>query len=143
MNNLLPVLPREMRCKPPNAVIQHKNVHGHICYFENITNYHNEDFNHGKIRLHINEDQDKTEGQQIVYFIKQELVDFEIEECQYNNPTVDPGPEVFFDYAILKLPVELAGGSNDVAGNIATNIRLVDNDKKEKKERKKRVFKIS
>jgi hypothetical protein len=140
MNNLLPVLPREMRCKPPNAVIQHKNVRGHICYFENITNYHNEDLNHGKIRLHINEDEDKTEGQQIVYFIKQELVDFEIEECEYNNPIVDPGPEVFFDYALLKLRVELAG-SNDSIGNIATNIRLVDNDKKEKKERKKRVFK--
>ena len=26
MKNLLPVLPREMRCKPPNAEIQHKNV---------------------------------------------------------------------------------------------------------------------
>jgi hypothetical protein len=140
MNKLLPVLSREMRCKPPNAEIQHKNVRGHICYFENITNYHNEDLNHGKIRLHINEDEDKIEGQQFVYFIKQELVDFEIEECQYNNPIVDPGPEVFFDYALLKLRVELAG-SNDSIGNIATNIRLVDNDKKEKKERKKRVFK--
>ena len=139
MKNLLPVLPREMRCKPPNAEIQHKNVRGHICYFENITNYHKEDLNHGKIRLHINEDEDKIEGQQFVYFIKQELVDFEIEECEYNNPIVDPGPEVFFDYALLKLRVELAG-SNDSVGNIATNIRLVDNDKKEKKERKKRVF---
>jgi len=140
MNNLLPVLPREMRCKPPNAEIQHKNVRGHICYFENITNYHKEDLNHGKIRLNINEDEDKIEGQQFVYFIKQELVDFEIEECEYNNPIVDPGPEVFFDYALLKLRVELAG-SNDSLGNIATNIRLVDNDKKEKKERKERIFK--
>ena len=140
MKDLGPPMPREMRCKPPNAEIQHKNVRGHICYFENITNYHKEDLNHGKIRLHVNEDEDKIEGQQFVYFIKQELVDFEIEECEYNNPIVDPGPEVFFDYALLKLRVELAG-SNDSVGNIATNIRLVDNDKKEKKVRKERIFK--
>ena len=139
MNNLLPVLPREMLCKPPNAEIQHKNVRGHICYFENITNYHKEDLNYGKIRLHINEDENKTEGQQFVHFIKQELVDFEIDNCEYKNPIVDPGPEVFFDYAILHLHVEMAGGNNSV-GNIATNIRLVDNDKREKKERKERVF---
>ena len=117
-----------------------KNVRGNICYFENVTTLDKKDLSLGKIRLHINEDEDKTEGQQFVYFIKQELVDFEIEECEYNNPIVDPGPEVFFDYALLKLRVELAG-SNDSVGNIATNIRLVDNDKKEKKVRKERIFK--
>ena len=143
MKDLGPSMPRGMRCKPPNAEIKHKNVRGNISYFENITGYNKKDLNYGKIRLHINEDEDRTEGQQFVYFIKQELVDFEIEECEYNNPIVDPGPEVFFDYATLKLHVELAGGSNDSVGNIATNIRLVDNHKKEKKERKKRVFKIS
>lgn len=130
-------MPREMRCKPPNAEIQYKNIRGNICYFENITSYDKKDLNHGKIRLRFIEDRDKTEGQEIVYFIKQELVDFEIEDCQYSDPIVDPGPEVFFDYAVLKLPLELSSGSK---GNIATNIRLVKDDKKEKKERKERIF---
>ena len=141
MNDLpseIPTLPREMRCKPPNAAIQHKNVRGHICYFENNTSIDNKDLNRGKIRLHISEDNDKIEGQEFVYFIKQELVDFEIEECEYNNPIVDPGPEVFFDYALLKLHVELDGGTKDSTGNIATNIRLVDNDKKRKKAMKRK-----
>lgn len=142
MNDLPPAMPREMRCKPPNAQIQHKNVRGNISYFENITSYNKKDLNYGKIRLHINEDKNKTEGQDFVYFIKEELVDFEIDNCEYKNPIVDPGPEVFFDYAILRLRLEMDSMNNGI-GNIATNIRLVDNHKKEKKEKKKRIFKIS
>lgn len=138
MKDLSPEMPREMRCKPPNAEIQYKNVRGNIYYFQNVTNIDKKDLNLGKIRPHFSEDSEKTEGRDSIYFIKEELIDFEIEDCEYKDPSVDPGPEVFFDYALLKLHVEIDGHNS--VGNIATNIRLVDNDKKEKKERKKRIF---
>ena len=138
MNDLPPPMPREMRCKPPNAEIQHKNIRGNIYYFQNVTNIEKKDLNFGKIRPHFSEDRQKTEGQDSIYFIKEELIDFEIEDCEYKDARSDPGPEVFFDYALLKLRVEMDGYNS--VGNIATNIRLVDNDKKKKKERKKRIF---
>ena len=69
-------MPREMRCKPPNTVIKYKNVRGNIYYFENKTSYDKKDLNYRKIRLHFNEDNRNLP--EIIYFIKQELVDFEI-----------------------------------------------------------------
>ena len=94
-------MPTEISSKWRNAKILDKNVRGNISYFKNITSIDKKDLSFGKVRLHVNEDEDKTEGQQFVYFIKQELVDFEIDNCEYKNPIVDPGPEVFFDYALF------------------------------------------
>ena len=136
MKDLGPPMPREMRCKPPNAVITYKNLRGHIYLFENYKGLDDKDLNFGKIRPH-HSNKNCSGLPYDVYFIKEELNNFKISDCHYNNPFIDPGPEVFFDFAFLELQVEFPSGYRS---GVATNIRLVEDDKKEKKERKERNF---